>query len=220
MNLARIEYYFAEFLSIMEMPNVNEWIVELISSPDPKTDPAHITDGKMLIPQNLWFIGTANNDDSTFTISDKVYDRAICIFLNNKGVPFDADFTDPVNISYEYIHKLYVEALSNYPVSNKIIEKFGKLDDFVIKNFKLAFGNRIMKQLKLFVPMYVACGGTEIDGFDYIFSTKILKKFESLNIGFLKDELRQLIDQLDHLFGKNTFPESKKFIENLMKMSG
>ena len=75
-----------------------------------------------------------------------------------------------------------------------------------------------MKQLKLFVPMYVACGGTEIDGFDYIFSTKILKKFESLNIGFLKDELRGLIEQLDHLFGKNTFPESKKFIENLMKV--
>ena len=218
MNLARIEYYFAEFLSIMEMPNVNEWIVELISSPDPKTDPAHVTDGKLLIPQNLWFIGTANNDDSTFTISDKVYDRAICIFLNNKGIAFDADFTDPVNISYEYLHKLYQEALTNYPVSNKIIEKFAKLDDFVIKNFKLAFGNRIMKQLKLFVPMYVACGGTEIDGFDYIFSTKILKKFESLNIGFLKDELRGLIEQLDHLFGKNTFPESKKFIENLMKV--
>ena len=60
MNLARIEYYFAEFLSIMEMPNVNEWIVELISSPDPKTDPAHVTDGKLLIPQNLWFIGRYN----------------------------------------------------------------------------------------------------------------------------------------------------------------
>ena len=29
MNLARIEYYFAEFLSIMEMPNPQEWIVEV-----------------------------------------------------------------------------------------------------------------------------------------------------------------------------------------------
>ncbi len=218
MNLARIEYYFAEFLSIMEMPNANEWNVELIQSPDPKTDPVHITDGKMLIPQNIWFIGTANNDDSTFTISDKVYDRAIVIFLNNKAVAFDAERTDPVNVSYAYMDKLYQEALTNYPISNKMIEKFAKLDEFVIANFKLAFGNRIMKQLKRFVPMYVACGGTELEAFDYIFSTKILKKFESLNIGFLKDELRELCDQLDKLFGKGTFPESKKYIEGFMKM--
>ncbi|MCF0117851.1 MAG: hypothetical protein HUJ61_07400 [Bacilli bacterium] len=219
MNLARIEYYFAEFLSIMEMPNHDEWLVELIGNPDPETDPIHIKDGKLLIPQNIWFIGTANNDDSTFTITDKVYDRAISLFLNNKGIAFDADFAEPVNLSYEYLNKLYKEALTNYPVSNKMLEKFEKLDTFVIANFKLAFGNRIMKQLKLFVPCYVACGGTEMDGFDYIFTTKILKKFESLNIGFLKDELRNLLTELDKLFGKGTFPDARKYIEGLIKMS-
>ena len=67
--------------------------------------------------------------------------------------------------------------------------------------------------------MYVACGGTEIDGFDYIFSTKILKKFESLNIGFLKDELKSMISELDKLYGKANFKQSKAFIENLIKMN-
>ena len=29
MNLARIEYYFAEMLSVMELPNTDEWVLDL-----------------------------------------------------------------------------------------------------------------------------------------------------------------------------------------------
>ena len=43
-------------------------------------------DGKILVPQNLWFVGTANKDDSTFTITDKVYDRAASIVMNESRV--------------------------------------------------------------------------------------------------------------------------------------
>ncbi|MGB4126996.1 MAG: hypothetical protein WBK92_02350, partial [Bacilli bacterium] len=73
MNLARIEYYFAEFLSIMEMPNPQEWYVEVTKTAD-EMNPVQLVNGKLLIGQNIWFFGTANNDDSTFTITDKVYD--------------------------------------------------------------------------------------------------------------------------------------------------
>lgn len=218
MNLARIEYYFAEFLSIMEMPNNDEWNIELVASPA-KDDPKHIKDGKLLIPQNVWFVGTANNDDSTFTITDKVYDRAISIFFSDKGRAFDAEFTESMKISDEYLKKLFTEAKSNYPVSAQTLEKFKKLDDFVIEKFRLAFGNRIMKQLLDFVPVYVATGASEYDGVDYIFATKILKKFESLNIAFLKDELQQLDGFLSKTFGKNEFRLSKEKIGLLIKMS-
>ena len=44
--------------------------------------------GKLLLPRNMWFVGTANNDDSTFAISDKVYDRAMVINLDKKSNPF------------------------------------------------------------------------------------------------------------------------------------
>ena len=39
----------------------------------------------------MWFIGTANNDDSTFAISDKVYDRAMVMELERKAEPFAAE---------------------------------------------------------------------------------------------------------------------------------
>ena len=218
MNLARIEYYFAEFLSIMEMPNKNEWKIELINSYD-SNDPSHVVQGKLLIPQNVIFFGTANNDDSTFTISDKVYDRAISLFFDNKGIPFDAEYVEQCHIPFEQIDEMYQDAINQYPVSDKILDKFDKLDNFVISKFKLAFGNRILKQLKVFIPVFVACGGTEIDGLDFIFTNKILKKIESLNIAFLRDELKQLNAELDKLFGKGTFKMAHNYIDGLIKLS-
>ena len=216
MNLARIEYYFAEFLSVMEMRDPNDWVIDLIPSPM-ANDPVNIKDGKLLIPQNAIFFGTANNDDSTFTISDKVYDRAISIFFDDKGRPFEAANQEAMSIPYDQLRRLYDNAINQYPISDDMLKKFDTLDNFVIKKFKLAFGNRILKQLDTFIPVYVGCGGTEVDGFDFIFTNKVLKKFESLNIAFLKDELKELDAQLDKLYGKGNFKMAHAYIESLLK---
>lgn len=216
MNLARIEYYFAEFLSIMEMRDPNDWVIDLIPSPQ-QNDPVNLREGKLLIPQNVMFFGTANNDDSTFTISDKVYDRAISLFFDDKGRPFECQDQESMAVPYAQLRKLYDDAVSQYPISENMTTKFEELDNFVIKKFKLAFGNRILKQLETFIPVYVACGGTEVDGFDFIFTNKILKKFESLNLAFLKDELKQLDRELDSLYGQGNFPMAHAKIESMMK---
>ena len=216
MNLARIEYYFAEFLSVMEMRDANDWVIDLIPSPMPN-DPVNIKDGKLLIPQNVIFFGTANNDDSTFTISDKVYDRAVSIFFDDKGRPFEAANQEAMSFPYAQLKGLYDEAIRQYPISEDMLKKFDTLDNFVIKKFRLAFGNRILKQLDTFIPVYVGCGGSEVDGFDFIFTNKVLKKFESLNIAFLKDELKELDAQLDKLYGKGNFKMAHAYIEGLLK---
>lgn len=218
MNLARVEYYFAEFLSVMEMPKADEWLIDVIAGYR-EDDPKKLQDGKVLIPQNIWFVGTANNDDSTFTITDKVYDRAMSLFFENKGKPFEAPYTEALPIPADYLNKLYAQAKIDHPVSQDTLDKFAILDDFVIENFRLAFGNRIMKQLNAFVPCYIACGGTELNAFDFVFKTKILKKFEVLNVGYLRDELLSLQDKLTELFGESEFPQSRAKIAQFLKMT-
>ena len=219
MNLARIEYYFAEFLSIMEMPNVNEWNISLVAAPR-SDDPRHLNEGRLLIPQNIIFVGTANNDDSTFTITDKVYDRSMSLFFDNKGVPFEAKFTEACPLPYDYLSSLFAKAKADYPLSTKTKERFEALDEFVIAHFKLAFGNRILRQMESFVPCYVACGGTELEAVDYVFESKILKKFEVLNVAFLRDELLALDQELTKLFGKGEFKRSKAKIRGFLKQVG
>ncbi len=216
LNIARIEYYFAEMLSIMEMPNPDEWRIELVSSAW-DNDPLHLKDGKLLIPQNTWYIGTANNDDSTFSISDKVYDRALTINIDNKGVPFEAPDVEPERMSFSYVDSLYKKAIIEHEVPQAYLDKIEALDSYVIKKFRVAFGNRIVKQLKTFVPVYVACDGTIEEGIDHILTTKIFRKFEALNLSLIRDEIKGLINYLNTLFGKDTMVSAIEYLERLQR---
>ena len=214
MNLARIEYYFAEMLSILEMPSHDEWVIDLVPTGWPK-DPAHVIDGKIMVSESVWFVGTANNDDSTFTITDKVYDRAIPIELNERANAFECDPYPACPISNEHLQALFMQAKQDYPISDATIEKMNRLDLYLQTRFKLAFGNRIIKQMYDFIPVYVACGGSEIDGLDYIIARKVLKKFESLNVSFVRDEIKELIEYIDKTFGKTKMEDSRAYLTRI-----
>ena len=72
--------------------------------------------------------------------------------------------------------------------------------------------------MNFFVPVYVACGGDELDGIDYVLATKIFRKFESLNLAMLREELRELCTYMNKLFGKNKMNESIAYLERLQKL--
>lgn len=217
MNIARVEYYFAELLSILEMPSRDEWVVSLVPSVW-STDPKHLFDGKLRLPENMWYIGTINNDDSTFAVTDKVYDRAIPIDINNKGKFFEAPWTEHLSLNYKHLEAMFKECRVKHKVSEENLQKLAELDDYVIEHFRLAFGNRIVKQLEDFVPAYVGCGGTEIDGLDFILCHKILRKFEALNLAFIRDEIDGLITYLNKHFGKQNMKESKEYLQRLQRL--
>ncbi|MDD3995177.1 MAG: hypothetical protein PHC42_00515 [Bacilli bacterium] len=216
MNISRVEYYFAEMLSILEMPNKDEWIIELVAS-SWDSDPKNIINGKLRIVPNVWYIGTINNDDSTFMVTDKVYDRAMPIDINEKGQVFKPKEVLPQKINYKYLNGLFEEAMNSYSVSEDTLDKIEKMDDYVIQHFRIAFGNRIVSHMKKFVPVYMACGGEELDGVDYFIARKILRKFEQLNISYIRDEVDGYIEFLDTTFGKGKMKECIEYLLRLKK---
>ncbi|MBE6788364.1 MAG: hypothetical protein E7539_01730 [Ruminococcaceae bacterium] len=216
MNIARVEYYFAEMLSILELPLQEEWKINVVSAVW-DNDPCLISEGSVSITDNVWFVGTINNDDSTFAVADKVYDRAIPIDLDSRAEPFECEETDPIFVSTDHLNKMFSQAKEAFPVSQEILDKLEVVNDYVIKNFRLAFGNRVMKQINEFVPCLVACGGTEIQAVDFIIAKKVLRKFESLSLGFMKDDLTKFSNFLDRTFGKNTMTFCKSYIDLLKK---
>lgn len=217
MNLARIEYYFAEMLSVLEMPSKDEWVLDLVPTAWPG-DPKKMEDGKIHVSDSTWFVGTANNDDSTFTITDKVYDRAMPIELNERADAFECEIQPNCPISAEHLEELFEQAKIDHPVSEEAMENMQKLDSYLVTRFRLSFGNRIMKQLYDFVPVYVACGGTEVGGMDYIIARKVLKKFESMNVSFVRDEITGLIDYIEKTFGKGMMPDSCAYLERIRNL--
>ena len=242
MNLARIEYYFSDFLAILQEPDHDKWLIELVSSdmrtlpmelPEEvkqkmrKDDPTvfaiwekiersrqgdlksetsdeekemltsylaklgrltgakDLIDGrKIRVTDNIWFIGTANQDESTFEISDKVYDRAQVVSLNRKGVS-EGQYanTEKKYISVTDLIKLFEGAINAYKKKAEVEARLEKLDAVLMEKFDISFGNRIVTQTVDFAAVFTAAGGSLEDALDYQISTKILRKVISSDDG-------------------------------------
>jgi len=214
MNIARVEYYFAEFLSLLELPNPEERYIDVVSDKW-ANDPKQLKDGRIKLPPNMWFIGTANNDDSTFAISDKVYDRAMVLNLDAKSERFVAPKTEKIHISCEQFNALVKEAIEEYDVSKRNMKRLEELDKYLIEHFHITFGNRIMKQIKMYIPVYVSCGGDELDALDDILSKKVIRKLETQNPIYLRNAAEGLIEYMNELFGNDRMLLCKEHIHRL-----
>ena len=218
-NLSRIEYYFADFLSILEYP-IEDWKIKIYEPQVEQKLPAKLDAGYVRIPANTWFIGTANTDDSTFTITDKVYDRAIIIDFSEKISPIKSSYnSDPINLSAEKLQELLDTATSDESLrlTEKDLDKFIKICDFTKDAFDIRFGNRIMVQIEEFVPVYVALGGTKEEALDFMFARKILRKLIGAYEDYIKDELIKLTKLINELYGKGVFKETERLIAKITK---
>ena len=214
LNIARVEYYFAEFLSLLELPNPDERYIDVVTDMW-ENDPPQLVGGRIKLPPNMWYIGTANNDDSTFAISDKVYDRAMILNLDSKSERFVAPKTDRIPLSAKHFEKLVKEATEEYEISARNKKRLALLDEYLIKHFHITFGNRIMKQINIYIPVYISCGGEELEALDDILSKKVLRKLETYNPMQLRKESDGLVAYLNELFGQDNMTLCKEYIKRL-----
>lgn len=219
MNISRVEYYFADFLSVLEYPE-EEWKIKIMQLPYNFIPPAKLDDGVIQIPNNVYFVGTANKDDSTFTITDKVYDRAITIDFDNRNDAFNVNGdASTINLSRSALAKLYQEAKNNksYQMTDNDYQKFQTISDYIYDQFDITFGNRILNQISELVPVFVSCGGTKEEVLDFLLSRKVISKIEGRFEEYVKNALRELLNLIHKTYGKDVLKRSEKTIQNLMR---
>lgn len=219
MNISRVEYYFADFLSVLEYP-VEDWKLKIMQLPYNFIPPAKLFDGIIQIPDNAYFVGTANKDDSTFTITDKVYDRAITIDFDNRNDAFEVnDEVSTVTISKSHLQSLYANAKSTveYQMTKDDFDKFTTITDYIYDQFDLTFGNRILNQISTLVPVFVACGGKKEDALDFLLSRKVIAKLEGRFEEYVKGALKETLALLEKTYGEGVFKRSEKTIKTLMR---
>lgn len=132
MNLARVEYYFSDILSVMESKKWKDGTI--ISSP---LLPQEIAGFTMELPNNLYIIGTVNMDETTHPFSKKVLDRANTIEFNrvdlgNLTFLKEIDEINPYLISQKKLSPKYLFLKDAYQehvdVINKAIEELIKIN--------------------------------------------------------------------------------------------
>lgn len=219
MNISRVEYYFADFLSVLEYP-VDEWKLQIMQLPHDFIPPAKLLDGVIQIPENSYFVGTANKDDSTFTISDKVYDRAITIDFDNRNTPFEVkDEVSNIRLSHSKLQELIqsAKAQAENHMTDADFEKLYKVTDYIYEQFDLTFGNRILNQINQIIPVYVACGGKKEEALDFLISRKVISKLEGRFEEYVKGALRELLNIINKTYGPNVLVRCEKEIQSLMR---
>ncbi len=189
MNLSRIEYYFSDFLSLMENePHMRE--IQLCNVSlcniynNKKHDYLSLINGHTLhIPENIWFIGTANRDESTFEISDKVYDRAHTMNFN-KRAPKVRNYQEEIPqryLSYKQFDDLIKKAINDVEFELEDVKYIKELEQ-LLRPYNISFGNRIMNQIENYVKVYVSCfrNGEDLvnEALERILLTKVVAKLE------------------------------------------
>ncbi|MFE7376363.1 MrcB family domain-containing protein [Bacillus cereus] len=123
MNLARVEYYFSDFLSVIESRKWKDG--KIVTSP---VLPESITNKRITIPSNVYIIGTVNMDETTHPLSKKVLDRANTIEFNTVNLDYFNFLMD--------IEEKEAEVVSNSSLATKYLhlkECFKENEDLVGK---------------------------------------------------------------------------------------
>lgn len=228
MNLAPVEQYFAEYLSVVESRKADgngvittdpilkkcdeQWYFDLTAklTNDDEIRARFNKDG-ICIPQNLIVVGTVNMDETTFSFSRKVLDRAMTIEMN------EVDLYGGLTDRHEKIGKLeagnligtVVEGVDVYKNNKDVCEKVIVYLKVINANlegtpFKVAYRTR--NEFLLYVvnnlPYNKDEDGSEIAqseiiarALDEITSMKILSRIEGdeTKIGNLLEQLREII---------------------------
>ena len=194
MNLSRPEQYFADFLSKLEQAESGQ-VPSLSLQSDPnKPFPKLFVNKGLPIPPNIWFIGTANQDETTLEFADKTYDRAHVMELHQQAKPFSLSRPEPRHpISYSALTKAFKRAKNEHAEEAQEVWKFLNESEFrnLLQRFKLGWGNRLKRQTDSFIPVVIAAGGSIGEATDHILATKILRK--------LRDRHDTPVDDLKHL---------------------
>lgn len=179
MNLSHPEQYFADLLSALEQEQHRQRLVLMTAAVEPA--PALMDDGGRVlpIPANVWFVGTANHDETTKDFADKTYDRAHVMELPRQYKEFvvkESQTIQPVGV--HALLRAFERAGKDHAAVGKTAYDFlkNKVGDILGRRFGVGWGNRLQRQMEDYVPVVIDCGGSIGEATDHVLATKLLRK--------------------------------------------
>ncbi|ALC89411.1 AAA family ATPase [Bacillus sp. FJAT-18017] len=217
MNLARVEHYFSQFLSILEMDSGrrelrlynDELATRLYNSAQyPPT---------ISIKDNVMFVGTVNLDESTYHFSDKVLDRANVIQL--EVLPYEQlkELGDKKKVFHSRDQVLNYEDYDSFKNNNTALNLTSRELEFLWKlhsglqnvNRQSGIGQRIVRQIDSYLKnLPVQDALSRNDAFDVQIVQRILTKIRGS-----EDQLHSFLGTYD----KNSITLTKSFFWNLLE---
>ncbi len=179
MNLSHPEHYFADFLSALELTPQDQRISLLTAKVE--GSPRLLEDGQRLrIPPNVWFIGTANQDETTKGFASKTYDRSHMMEFPRHPAEFSPKaYNRAQPVTVKAIEDAFRHAVDRHKQSAMRLKSF--LNDSLsepMAQLQIGWGNRLERQIDRFVPVFIETGGSLGEAADHILATKLLRQLK------------------------------------------
>lgn len=165
MNLARVEYYFSDFLSRLESRPAAAAINDRNERKDAEIEleiPNMEHPPRLFPGYNLLFAGTMNEDESTQSLSDKVVDRANIIRFaapkKIKGGSAEGTVEEQVALSRRTWNG-WVHPVSKVDKDTQVVQRVEDMVD-LMKDFKRPFGHRLGRAIMAYVANYPHAEGS------------------------------------------------------------
>jgi hypothetical protein len=245
MNLAKVEYYFSDFLSCIESRYIsdNETLQEKIrlhagsgwiESDDDYFD---VIPTEVEIPQNLFVTGTVNVDESTYMFSPKVLDRANVIEFNTVDLNNYESTESRIGVhdfqlrEFPNFSSYNLSSHHDYKVINDDAKAFLSIIHGILEKYNMHFGYRVINEISKYINNslnYCESTSTLLESaLDYQLIQKVFPKLNGPH-GKLDLPLRELlkflsahpatIDSLDLDAISNILPESTKYPLSVAKL--
>lgn len=201
MNLARVEYYFSDLLSILETRKIDEScrvVTNYVIDEDYLENENDIEMyGSLTIPENLYFIGTVNMDETTYPFSKKVLDRANTIEFTHINLELLPSGNEPINTidgNNEFLKSRFINmkdiVTSDKLYVPKIIEELVEINK-LLQIVNLHIGYRVRDEFTMYMLYNKDLNLLdEDDAFDMQLMQKILPRIQ----GSSRDIYRLLVD--------------------------
>ena len=200
MNLARVEYYLSDFLSIIETRDRNEnGVIEtdaLVDASYFQAKEAREKYGRVYLPENLYIIGTVNMDETTFPFSKKVLDRANTIefsFVNlmAKATAGGKAVAQKLDNSFLKTEYLYLRDCDDEELIDNICFDLEELNQILVKA-NLHVGYRVRDEISFYMMNNKKADLlTQEAAFDHEIMQKILPRVQGSSAA-IKEVLSEL----------------------------
>ena len=160
MNLARVEYYFSEFLSKLELrgSDYEKSVIEVGSNLNPR---------QFYVGSNVVIVGTMNDDESTYALSDKVLDRANVLHFGKPGSFEDSTANEkvaPIKVDFKLFHQWrQVNNLARLVSDDKeqLKKKIEELNE-ALNHVGKPFGHRVNNSINAYLSSYPLSSDTDV----------------------------------------------------------
>lgn len=194
MNLARVEYYFSDILSLMETRRVDEdlnIVTEKLLSKEQfgRDERSFDKYGDVCIPENLYIVGTVNMDETTFPFSKKVLDRANTIEFNKVDLSYDFDDIVSEDKQEWVYHNKFLkteylkiaDCKEHKDIAIKVINELIAINN-ILESYNQHFGFRVRDEIVFYMINALKDNIMDFNkALDYCIVQKILPKINGSN---------------------------------------